>query len=355
MRIRAITLFTDYIRYRMNLPLIARLFHNESLKSSLKHNVSIWTWRIALNPIKKDILMDVASSIESIPKEINYIAIPLDGLSVDDVDNIINLLANTDRIFLSIHGGEMEYSIFIQVLKRLSSNPQLCTRIAFAIDKPILTPYFPLASSPEDGFGIASALLYVNDLLNTQELNRRINEVFLKAYSIVNEVSLKLNAECYGVDLSLSPWMEESVALLIERIKGKPFNEGGTYKAIFNLNCLIKSISNQSKCVGFNEVMLPYAEDLRLMNLGERSLLSAYDLISLASVCVAGLDMVVVPYGELEDMLWDAYAVLKGKNQPSGVRVIPVRANSGDKINLGRFGTVPVMVLKHNVNRCCTC
>ena len=355
MRIRAITLFVDYSRYGVNLPLLARLFYNESLKSSLKHNINIWTWRIALNPIKKDMLMDVASSVESIPREINYIAIPLDGLGVDDVDAIVNLLTNTDRIFLSIHGDEMEYLIFIQALKRLSSNPQLCTRIAFAIDKPILTPYFPLASSPEDGFGIASALLYVDDLLNTQDLSRRINEVFLKAYNIVDEVSSKLNAECYGVDLSLSPWMKESVAVLIERIKGKPFNEGGTYKVIFNLNHLIKSISNQSKCVGFNEVMLPYAEDLRLMNLGERGLLNVYDLISLASVCVAGLDMVVAPYEGLEDMLWDAYAVLKSKNQPSGVRVIPVRANSGDKINLGRFGEVPVMVLKHTFNRCCLC
>jgi len=355
MRIRAITLFVDYGKYGLDLSSLARLFYKESLKSSLSHNINIWTWRIALSPIKVDTLADVASSVESIPREINYIAIPLEGLSMDDVDKIINILTNTSRVFLSIHGGEREYSVFIQVLMKLSLNPQLCTRIAFAIDKPVLTPYFPLASSPEGGFGVASALLYVNDLINTQDLSRKISEIFLEAYSLVDEVSLKLGAECYGVDLSLSPWMEESVAVLIERIKGKPFNEVGTYKAIFNLNCLIKAVSSRFRCVGFNEVMLPYAEDSLLMSLGERGLLNVYDLISLASVCVAGLDMVVVPCEGLEDMLWDAYAVLKSKNQPSGVRAIPVKANPGDRVNLGRFGEVPVMMVKNAINMCCLC
>jgi uncharacterized protein (UPF0210 family) len=355
MRIRAITLFVDYYRYGSDLLSIARLFYNESIKSSLSHGINVWTLRIALSPVRVEALMDVASSVKSIPEEISYIAIPLEGLGVDDVDTIIDLLTNTSRIFLSIHGGEREYSLFIRMLMKLSSNPQLCTRIAFAIDKPMLTPYFPIASSPEGGFGVASALLYVNDLLNAQDLTRKINDVFLKAYSLVNEVSLKLNAECYGVDLSLSPWMEESVAVLIERIKGKPFNECGTYKAIFNLNCLIKAVSSQPGCVGFNEVMLPYAEDSRLMSLGEMGLLNVYDLISLASVCVAGLDMVVVPYEGLEDMLWDTYAVLKSKNKPSGVRVIPVRANPGDRVNLGRFGEVPVMMVRNTAGRCCPC
>lgn len=347
MRIRAITLFVDYNRYGGNLSSLAKVFYDESLKSSLRRNINIWTWRIALNPIKANMLIKVASDVESISGEVNYIAIPLEGLNVDDVDAVVDVLSRTNRIFLSIHGGEREYSLFIQILERLSQNPQLCTRIAFAIDNPILTPYFPAASSPENGFGIGAALLYVNDLLNVQDISQKVKEVFLRAYSVIDEISTRLNAECYGVDLSLSPWMEESVAVLIEKIKGKPFNEGGTHKAIFSLNHLIKAISNQYRCIGFNEVMLPYAEDLRLMRLGEDGLLDVYDLISLASVCVAGLDMVVVPYEGFEDILWDTYAVLKCKRQPSGVRVVPVKASPRVRINLGRFGEVPVMMVKH--------
>lgn len=96
---------------------------------------------------------------------------------------------------------------------------------------------------------------------------------------------------------------------------------------------------------GFNEVMLPYTEDYKLLEYGERGSLTASKLLYYASTCIAGLDMVEVPENrdKLRRLVLDAMALAYVKRRPMSIRVIPVPGLPGDKVDLGVFGKVTVI------------
>lgn len=136
---------------------------------------------------------------------------------------------------------------------------------------------------------------------------------------------------------------------LIECLSGTTLGDIGTLEAIDFLNKSLQSVIEEHalNVTGYNEVMLPYGEDSRLMSLGKQGLLDLYDFISFASVCVAGVDMVVLPkVSNLGVILKDIYAVLNAKKKPSGIRVVVTDAQPLEMIDLEKFGKVPVIKTK---------
>jgi len=72
------------------------------------------------------------------------------------------------------------------------------------------------------------------------------------------------------------------------------------------------------------------------------------DIIALSTVCVAGVDMVVIPaeysFKHIEGLLKDAFEIAKFKGKVIGVRVIPYHSvKPGESVDLGLFGRVPVI------------
>jgi len=97
--------------------------------------------------------------------------------------------------------------------------------------------------------------------------------------------------------------------------------------------------------VGFNEVMLPLAEDDRLKELAAVGQLRFRDLLAATPACVAGLDMVPLPSTtETRVLKWvmrDLDAASKLKRKPLGMRVLLVGAAPGEEVELGMFGKTP--------------
>lgn len=317
--------------------------------------LEVWTKRLALAPFPASELSNVAGLVEDLAKSM-LVAVPAKVRDRTDVETIVKALDDNDDLFTSIRGGLDELMLFAALLRKAFSElgPDACTRISFTLGE-ILTPYFPSASAPRGKVGIAASMLYADDVKSALTSGIGAEEVVERSYARANEllrtVSNALNVENYGVDLSLSPWMGESVARLVEEMGGGEFGGPGSHYAVYELNAAINSVasSQEVKAVGFNEVMLPYAEDSRLLELGAQGKLTAYSLLSFAPVCVAGLDMVVIPYRgeeELERFLKDVYAVLSNKGRPSGIRVVLAQEEAGDVLELKRFGKVTVMRLR---------
>jgi len=104
------------------------------------------------------------------------------------------------------------------------------------------------------------------------------------------------------------------------------------------------------KAVGFNEVMLPLAEDNCLKKRAKEGKLRLYDLISYIPICAVGLDMVPIPADisdeELLRILKDVEVMSSIKGRTVGVRVILASSKPGDEIELRRFGKVPIPCIR---------
>jgi uncharacterized protein (UPF0210 family) len=191
------------------------------------------------------------------------------------------------------------------------------------------------------------SLLYPRVLLSTYKSTGSLSEAFKHVFSRVEEVVRvvrEISSLPVRVDYSLSPWMSESVAELYEEAGYSLLEPGGLYYT-WLLNKHISEYSSPDLRTGFNEVMLPYTEDNKLKEYGERGLLSARRLLYYASTCVAGLDMAVLPEdrGKLLRLVLDAMSLSVAKNKPMSLRVVPVSGRPGDRVKLGVFGEVTVL------------
>ncbi|WP_048163424.1 DUF711 family protein [Thermogladius calderae] len=235
------------------------------------------------------------------------------------------------------------------VIHRVSEvDPVAGTRLAIGFhERPLETPYFPdSTSSGVEGIGLS--FLYPEYLRRLAESGASVSRAFDKLGEEVDSV-VHLVKGVTGlrvvVDYSLSPWKDNSVVRLMEAI-GYYARKPGFHFGVMTLNAEIRRIATSSGLAsGFNEVMLPYAEDDSLVRLGSRGALTAYDLLSYTSVCVAGPDMIVVPWSvdDLEMFILDTYSVSLVKARPAALRVIPVTREPTETVDLGKFGRIPVI------------
>ncbi|QOR94179.1 DUF711 family protein [Thermosphaera chiliense] len=228
------------------------------------------------------------------------------------------------------------------ITRAAEQNPVNATRIALGFhSKDFTTPYFP-DSSTTGKARLALAFLYPKALIGETGENIDIQTAFERVFAEIHRVA-KLVEEQTGIpvkiDYSLSPWMENSVADLFEKLGYSLLQPGANY-AINLLNSLIRKYMDKERAVGFNEVMLPYAEDSLLVKYGSEKLLRARDFLLFASTCVAGVDMIVIPSEKrsLMKLILDTYALRLVKKKPLAFRAIPVPGNPGDSLEMGKFG-----------------
>jgi len=224
-------------------------------------------------------------------------------------------------------------------------SPVNAARVAvLAGREPLETPYYPLStSSGVPGLGLS--YLYVDlmqELLSGGLSPAGLAGMLSAPASLLAKAGFRVTA-----DYSLSPWMEDSVAALIKKFFGTLPPALGVNYAVAELNRAIQAVMRQANTPpsGFNEVMLPYAEDSTLKELGRLGRLSVKDLLTYSASCVAGPDMAVVPWDveSLTALIKDAYAIHVAKRKALGVRVVPVTEDAGATVDLGMFGEVPVI------------
>lgn len=268
---------------------------------------------------------------------INYVGVPLMGTNAAE---ITELLESYPRLYTSVEYDPEEESENLEMLRKVAEKSYLqATRFAVSFGPRPETPYFPVTQSLVQG--VTLSLLYVNVFRDSRPAE------------LVNLLEkLQNNAESswpnfLGIDYSLSPWMEQSVARLVEARSGVIFTLPGTITIIRRLNEELESISRRLKSKGFNEVMLPLAEDNRLKELAKNEQLKFSHLLNYATYCVAGLDMVVIPDSTenniLKGILRDMWYIHLYKKRTIGMRLILAPAQEGDEIDLGMFGKTPVI------------
>ncbi|MEM4513031.1 MAG: DUF711 family protein [Ignisphaera sp.] len=314
-------------------------------------NVTPWTFRL---------IFPISANYKSIEKYLDELFSVINGntlvsMSAEgsalDINYLINIMHKHKKFYTAIRCSDDECvdkvatTVYAELGKNIDINTY--TRIAMIFGSWIETPYFPATCNVSNILGLSAALRYV-DLVN----NALINGLSHKLYNFIQDVQDKLEcvSKCSGIpflglDLSLSPWKEESVADLIEKLIDSRIGSPGTINAIYSLNKLIEGIIKKLKIrnIGFNEVMLPVAEDDILNKRVEEGFVRFRDLVNYSVVCVAGLDMIAIPkILDVRRVAIDMLTVHKIKKRSVAMRIIPVDQEPGTSIELENFGVTYV-------------
>ena len=317
-------------------------------------NASVWTNRIVL-PVVPSISLEcndivrIANEIASVLRSRDVmVAFPLDP-EHKCLKEAARLLA-VENLFFSTACSTAE--CLQRVTEALYSvkdvELEAFTRFAISFGTWLETPYFPATANISNIASFSLSLRYIDAIARAIAGDRKSLYEFLRDVAKeADTISQCSSIPFTGIDFSLSPWLsnEESIALLVESLLGAPLGAPGTLNVLYNLSALVKALPKKVgvRHTGFNEVMLPVAEDSALSQRVKEGCVRVRDLISYSFVCVAGLDMVALPRGTNISMLAsDMLTVYKVKGRVIAMRVIPTGLEEGSEIRLKRFGTTYV-------------
>ena len=320
-------------------------------KKIREYGYEVFTKRISLPRLPVLLIKRLLDRID-LP---DSILVSMGGIDITHIDYDLAIDIVSRGYYFSIYGisrnpQEYSYTISHLIHRIAEENPIYATQVSIAYHhNPLETPYFPDSTSSGE-LGIGFSFLYPNIMKSileeTESLTYTVEKLENMFRKTINDIRhLGLGKHRFGIDYSVSPWMEKSVVALIEALGyelGKPgFNYG-----VQLVNNVIQELTKRiGYAIGYNEVMLPYAEDSLLIDAGKYQRIRARDLLLYTSTCVAGPDMIVVPAEKdlLRKFLLDTYSMWRLKQKPLSARIIPVDVLPGDKIDLGKFGKVYVL------------
>ncbi|HID80539.1 MAG TPA: DUF711 family protein [Ignisphaera sp.] len=312
--------------------------------------LNVWTLRAILPPLPASLDREWCQRLARMLASIDDILIAAFPLECESpcTDIILELIDNAHNIYGSIR-CDSDTCLLRAVNKTLkkSVEPDTYTRFAITVGTWIETPYFPAAANVSMSMGISASLRYV-DLVERALLHgdvEKLTEFIESSIRKLHSVALCSELPFRGIDLSLSPWMDESVGHLIEKLISAKIGSPGTINAVHSLNMFIKAIARKMRLnvIGFNEVMLSVAEDNILNERVKEGYVRLRDLVCYSLFCAPGLDMVAIPRSiDLDRLAIDVFTVHKYKMRTLIIRVIPVDAEPGTPIQLKNIGTTYV-------------
>ncbi len=318
------------------------------------YGYNVWTKRITLPLLSNEYYHHMDSILDTMDEYLpkNNIMGNIGGLYIDQLGNhelIISIVERgyyTGLLWRDNPPIDLATDIFLKISE---AKPEYATRIAVSLNgQSLMTPYYPLSSNLMSSEAVGLALLYP-EILKSIYVSGGLEGIEEYLLSTHDELT-KLVAEEAGVEVfidhSISPWMNNSVAELLETITGEKFHYPGIIDGVKSLNSIIRSISGKRENImGFNEVMLPYAEDSRLIEIGGKGLIRARDLLYLSTICVAGPDMIVAPNDKemLRSFIKASFTLGIDTGRVKALRIIPVSEKPGNLVDLGRFGKIPVI------------
>lgn len=329
------------------------------IKNIIK-GIPVISVRLAFKPIRPNkVSLGLFKEIERLAKSLgfNYVAVPL---LLDNEKGyskiIIEELMETDTVFIGINPSEdinlLEISkVYAEMLIYLLDfgASEIGARVSLVLRGPLMTPYFPAAACIHNRPSICAALLYPDFLLEQISTGVNIVNAIERACRIIEKrvygVAKSIGVDYAGLDISISPWMEQSVMRLISVYHHVDITTEAGFHAIYSLNQDLLKVTSRLKATGYNEVMLSLAEDNVLKSMVERRILRLRDFIALSALCVAGVDMIPIPRIDmyrLRRLVLDCVTVSIIKQKPMGIRLIPTREPAGGLIKLRDFDEVPV-------------
>ncbi len=374
LRIRAVTFAIPYTPEELLKDAIQEILIRKlrSLKEQLAPlSPPVWTYRLILKPSELECSLShnvshIIKVLDSLRERagFDYIALPL--LLPEDLcegtteicRKVVLAARGRNRVFVSLNISSLEadlvpklatlYSALLMDLFKLRDYSTQ-VRISLVLKGPIMTPYFPSGASLTNELCMMAALLYPKFLSEHLRKGIGLEDAIRRAYSLVADslerVALETGVPFVGVDLSISPWIKDSVVDLLELIDENHRFIGPTFNSLVRTNLAIKKVASEVRSVGFNEVMLPLAEDERLKELVLKGLVRMRDFIAFAIVCVAGVDMIPIPGHDqdfIRSILSEALSVALIKERPMGIRLIAVDGSPGDNIKLWNSLSAPI-------------
>lgn len=324
---------------------------------SMYDNLKLWTFRVALPYTPSSVsVKDVAEVAEDVAEtcQIDFIsAIHLKGNEFNSkAIEIVEALENCEKLFVSIKVNSTSEAWKVAEVYNVIEG-FTGAKIAIHVGSELITPYFPLAKTTTPIEGISLTPFIIDELKEAIKNNNYHNIVktFRLSEKFGKDYSKDAGVEYFGIDPSPSPWMSASIAEVVEIASNTYFGNYGTHWGIKRvMNVVSKAVYEAKvKVTGFDEVMLPIAEDNLLKTRAVEKRYTVRDLMSYISVCVAGLDMVPITkpirYDVIARLIMDLKAISAAKKKPLGLRLIPVQAEPGSIVEIKMFGKVPVLKL----------
>lgn len=333
----------------------------EEASDFLKSNgMDVWSKRLTITTPPPDI--PIGNMVEKIKETVNTekILVSLGGFSVKDnrLEEIREAIMNGLYVFFEVKNWDDLYDI-ASIIYSWSQPPyEHMTRVGVDLlgDPSFITPYYPLSRTPlllsKPVFSLSFMLPKILlELLLEEGFKSMIDYLFelsLSSIKFLKEFVEKENNNygIVGVDLSLSPWMDDSVGELIEKIGQCTIGDLKCIPTVYHINKILSEVaSSLPRSTGFNEIMLAVAEDSLLKRRVYEGKLSLRSLLEIVPVCLAGLDMFGLRTSKekLFDLLSTLKAYSETKRKTVGFRAIVLpKTSDEEKIMTKKFGDIPV-------------
>lgn len=319
----------------------------------------VWSTRVTLPPPPPRVTIDrLVEARDHLDKSV---FLSTGGFTSGDkrIPLIEHLLESGIFTYIAVERSSHLEDLAQTLMKWSLDKPGVMVRIGveFTGKRDFMTPYFPISSTPETArvSRFTLAFLYPNWIMARlqQASVEEVEKVVAQAVSEANqdaETPYPGVLEYGGIDASLSPWMDDSVARLVELVGRCRMETYGCIPAVASINAILARHGS----VGFNEIMLPLGEDNVLKEKAREGRLAIEDLVSLLPFCLAGLDMVALTLNasEFHSLLKTLYTIALWKKRPMGFRGILLPPDYPDEgIKLERFGFIPVLKKKEDTIR----
>ena len=216
-------------------------------------------------------------------------------------------------------------------------------RFAALMNCPPNTPFFPAAywHDARTNFSIGwQAIDLVQDAFRDapnleaglQNLKTVMEAEGQKIVTLAQTLAQEWGIKFVGIDASLAPMGDESIAYAMEHQLPGYFGERGTLTVAAGLTRTLQSL--ELPLCGYSGLMLPVLEDV---GLGERSEAGYFNLDSLllySTVCGTGLDTIPIPgdasTSQIAAILRDVATLSIQLSKPLSVRLFPVPGCNAD-------------------------
>lgn len=210
-------------------------------------------------------------------------------------------------------------------------------RFAALMNCPPNTPFFPAAfwHDTRTNFSIGwQAIDLVQDAFTDtpnletalQNLKTLMETEGQKIVKLAETFAKEWGIKFIGIDASLAPMGDESIAYAMEQQLPGCFGESGTLTVAAGITRTLRSLS--LPLCGYSGLMLPVLEDVGLGKRSEECYFNLDSLLLYSTVCGTGLDTIPIPGDasttQISAILTDV-ATLSGQlNKPLSVRLFPV-------------------------------
>ena len=216
-------------------------------------------------------------------------------------------------------------------------------RFAVLMNCPPNTPFFPAAywQDARTNFSIGwQAIDLVQDAftdapnleVGLQNLKTVMEAEGQKIVALAETFAQKWGMKFVGIDASLAPMGDESIAYAMEQQLPGYFGERGTLTVAAGLTRTLQSLA--LPLCGYSGLMLPVLEDVGLGKRSEAGYFNLDSLLLYSTVCGTGLDTIPIPgdasTSQITSILKDVATLSIQLNKPLSVRLFPVPGCTAD-------------------------